>query len=264
MQASYASVQRAWASKFLSSYAMAPLATRTAGIFATRFSVQNLAVQNRSGSAAVVGWGGRLPADATLWKAGQWTNATTTFTDDTADAQSSAATDVPLTTTTNNDGFIVMAQVPFNILSIIVSATVATGAPVYDVAYSIAGGTWTTLTLANLLVAPAYAAAGESLLWFESPGDWAVSEAGHATGIPTGYYAIRVRATTAPTIAPIATQIIPGIIVDSMKAVADSGVASWNYASGERDLPAVCDALAVAISGASDQNHVTAAYRMRG
>lgn len=264
MQASYASVQRAWASKFLSSYAMAPLATRTAGTFATRFAVQNLAVQNRSGSAAIVGWGGRLPTDSILWKAGQYTASGTVYTDDTTDAQSAAATDFPLTTTTNNDGFIVMAQVPFNILSIIVSATVATGAPVYDVAYSIAGGTWTTLTLANLLVAPAYAAAGESLLWFESPGDWAVSEAGHATGIPTGYYAIRARATTAPTIAPIATQIIPGIMLDSMKAVADSGVASWDYGSSERAIPAVCDALAIAISVASDQTHVSANYRMRG
>jgi hypothetical protein len=243
---------------------MAPLADRVAGSYANRFAVQSVQVQNRSGSTATIGWGGRLPADSTLWKAGQYTASGTSYTDDTDDAQDSGATDFALTTTTNNDGFIVLCQIPFNILSIIVSATVSTGSPIYEVAYSVSGGTWTTLTLANLLVAPDFSAAGENLLWWASPGDWAKTASGHATGIPTGYYGLRVRATTAPSQAPVATQIIPGVIADSVKSVGDAGVVNWDYPNSEHTLPPQCDALAIAISVANDQNSVNARYRLRG
>lgn len=259
----YAPVSRAWPSKFLASYTMPPLAGRNAVGFATQFAVQNLTVQNRSGSTAIIGWGGRLPADSTLWKAGQWTQAGTKYTDDTPDAQSAASGDLALTTTTNNDGFIVLSQIPFNLLSLLISQ-ITTGAPVYEVAYSAAGGAWTVLTLANLLVAPGFTATGEQLLWWETPGDWAVTVAGHATGIPTGYYAIRVRATTAPTQAAIASQLVPGVLADSVKTVASDGVVTWSYGSNECLVAPQCDALAVAISVANDQNHVACTYRLRG
>lgn len=261
----YQPVTRAWASKFLPSYAANPLASRNAVGLATMFAVQSLEVQNRSGSVAHVGWGGRLPTDSTLWKAGQWTNGTTTFTDDTTDAQSAGANDfAAMVANTNNDGFIVLAQIPFNILSMIVGTAAAGGAPVYDVAYSAAGGAWTTITLANLLVAPAFAT-GEQLLWWQEPNDWVVTVAGHATGIPTGYYAIRVRATTAPTAtAALLTQLIPGVMVKSIKNVASDGLANFSYGDAECLVPPQCDALAVAISVASDQNYVSAHYRLRG
>ncbi len=260
---SYQPVSRAWGSKFLASYAAAPLASRNAVGLATRFAVQSLKVQNRSGSVAAIGWGGRLPLDETLWKAGQWVNATTTFTDDTTDAQDAGTGDFALTTTTNNDGFIVFSQIPINLLSLIVSQA-TTGSPVYEVSYTVAGGSWATLTLGNLLVAPALAATGEQLLWWENPGDLVVSVSGHGTGVPVGYYGYRVRATTAPSQAALATQIIPGVIMDSIKSVGVDGVASWDYGSGEMTLPPQCDALALAISVASDQNQVTARYRLRG
>jgi len=259
----YASVNRAWPSKFLASYTAPPLASPNTIGLATQFAVQNLTVQNRSGSTAIVGWGGRLPADPTLWKAGQWTQVGTTYTDDTPDAQSAASGDLALTTTTNNDGFVVLSQIPFNVLSIILSQA-TTGAPVYEVAYSAAGGAWTVLTLANLLVAPNWTALGEQLLWWETPGDWAVTVAGHATGIPTGYYAIRVRATTAPTQAAIASQLVPGVLADSVKTVASDAVVTWSYASSECLVAPQCNALAIVISVASDQNHVACTYRLRG
>ncbi len=262
MQAfSYQPVSRAWSSKFLASYAAPCLAERNAVGLAQRFAIQSLQVQNRSGSTAHVGWGGRLPADSTLWKAGQWVDATTTFTDDTTDAQDSGSGDFALTTTTNSDGFIVFSQIPINILSLIVSQA-TTGSPIYEVSYTKAS-TWGTITLANLLVAPALAT-GEQLLWWSNPLDLAVSVAGHGTGVPVGYYGYRVRATTAPSQAALATQIIPGIIADSVKSVGPDGVVSWDYAPGEHPVPPQCDALAIAISVANDQNHVTARYRLRG
>jgi len=260
---SYQPVSRAWGSKFLASYAAAPLASRNAVSLATRFAVQSLQVQNRSGSTATVGWGGRLPADSTLWKAGQWVNATTTFGDDTTDAQDVGTGDFALTTTTNNDGFIVFSQIPINILSLIVSQA-TTGSPAYEVSYTVAGGSWSTITLANLLVAPAFAATGEQLLWWANPGDLAVSVADHGTGVPIGYYGYRVRATTAPSQAALASQIIPGVIADSVKSVGLDGVVSWDYAPGEHPVAPQCDALAIAISVASDQNHVSVSYRLRG
>jgi hypothetical protein len=260
----YAQLDRAWSTKFLSSYTASVLGSRVTGSYANQFAAKKMRMENRSGSAAVIGWGGRLPNDSTLWKAGQWVDASTTFVDDTTDAQDTGTGDFALTTTTNDDGFIVLCQIPFNILSILLSQ-VTTGAPVYEVSYSIAGGTWTALTLANLLVAPDFATTtGEKVIWWEKPGDWAVTEAGHGTDIPTGYYGLLVKATTAPSQAALATQMVPGVIVDSAKNVASNGYIEWDYSPGEKEIPPQCDALACAFSVAADQNYVSGQWRLKG
>ena len=263
----YIQKTRAWGSKFLPNYLDASLlARRELGSFATTFAVKRIEVQNRSGQTCNIGYGGRLPADSTLWKAGAYvTGSPGTYTDDTADAQSSAASDFALSTTTNNDGFIVLCQIPFNVLSALVGQA-ANGSPVWDIEYSKAGGTWTSIG-ANALSLPVYNTTAEHVAWWEIPLDWGVSEAGHATGIPTGYYAIRIRATTAPTVtAALATTLIPGIIVQAVENVADNQYAFWNY-NEEVILPPQCDGLAVVMAGANipnAQNIVSYQYRLRG
>lgn len=258
----YEPLEKSWPSKFLPSQSDSlVMATRPAVGYYSRFVIGEGAIHNRSGSSAVVGIGGRLPVD--LWKAGQWTDATTTYTDDTTDAQDAGTSDFALDTlNTDNDGFIVLSLVPFNIISVVVGTADAGGAPVYDLAYSIAGGTWTTLT--NTFVAPTFGATGEQLIWFADPANWAVTEAGHATGIPTGYYAIRVRATTAPTgTAGLASVLVLGKMFYSTEGIADN--ATWVIPQdGELWLPPQCDAIMPAISVANIQNRATIHYRMTG
>src|SRR5438552_125372 len=50
-------------------------------------------MHNRAGGAIFAGMAVRIPNQ--FWQAGQWTDATTTYTDDTADAQSAAGNDFP-------------------------------------------------------------------------------------------------------------------------------------------------------------------------
>lgn len=257
----YEPISKAWAGKFLTSQAdNLTLAIRNAIGLSTRFVIAEASIQNRSGSTAVVGVGGRYPVD--LWKAGQWVNATTTYTDDTIDAQDAGAGDVALTTLTINNGIIILCKVPFNIVSVMVG-TAATGDAVYDLAYSIAGGTWTTLT--NPYVAPSFAATGEQLIWFEEPTDWAVTVAGHATGIDTGYYAIRVRATTPPSaVAGLGDLMTVGKMFFSTESVTDNIILGIDNNIGELYLPPQCDAICAAISVANPQNRVTLKYRRTG
>lgn len=259
----YESISKSWGTKFLNSQTdNLTLAARNAVGLSTRFVIGSASIQNRSGGTVVAGIGGRFPVS--LWKSGQWTDATTTYTDDTTDAQSAAANDVPLdTVNTNNDGFIVMCQVPFNIVSIKVGTATAGGAPAWDVAYSIAGGTWTTLS--NLYVAPDFTSTGEQLVWFEPPTNWAVSEAAHATGISTGYYAIRIRATTAPTVTQgKATLMVLGMIYHSTESITDNIILDAITNNSELWLPPQCDAICAAISTANIQNRITLNYRMVG
>lgn len=266
----YASRNISWPSKFLASYLdTALVAKRELGSYATTFAVKRLEVQNRSGQPATIGFGGRLKNDPTLWKAGQYvTGAPGTYTDDTTEAQNTTANDFALSTLVNNDGSIVLCQIPFNCLSVIVGTAGAGGAPVWDLEYSQAGGAWASL-FTNAYSQPAFIATGEQLVWWAMPPDWAVTEAGHATGITVGYYGIRLRATTAPTVtAALATQLIPGIMVEATEAIADNAVALWEYQGlAEGLLPPQCDGLAVAMAGAgipNNQNKVSCLYRLRG
>lgn len=257
----YEPISKSWATKFLTSQLDSlVLAARPSNSFSSRFVVKDASIHNRSGSSAVVGVGGRFPVD--LWKAGQWVDATTTFTDDTTDAQDAGTNDFALTTTTNNDGFIVLCKVPFNLIDIVVGTAAAGGTPAFDLAYSIAGGTWSTIS--NAYVHGDLSGTGENLIWFEPPTDWAVSEAGHATGIDTGYYAVRVRATTAPNAtAALATLITLGRMLFTTEGVADNAV--YSLLGGEEVyLPPQCDALMAAISVANSQNRFTGLYKMVG
>jgi len=221
-------------------------------------------LQNRSGGAAHVGLGVRIPT--TLWKAGQWTNATTTYTDDTTDAQDVGANDFALETTTDNDGFIVSSAVKFNAICLDIGTASVTGTPVRTLEYSTGTTTWTAIT--NGIVMPVsggHWTAAETLIWWIPPVDWTVLAAGHGTGVSTGQYAIRVRSTTAPTgTAGLADSMSVHRIYWSLEGLADNNVYEIPLGGMYAPLELNGDALVAAFSTANVQNRVTALVRVRG
>lgn len=259
-QFGYEHISKAWASKFaISQSDSLVLATRPQNSYGTRFILGEFSIHNRSGGAAVVGIGGRFPVD--MWTAGQLT-AGGVYTDDTVDAQDAGANDFALTTTTNNDGFAVFGLVPFSIVSLVVGTAAAGGSPAWDLAYTLADGTWGTIT--NAYVVPLFTSTGEQLIWFEPPTDWAPSVAGHGTGVPVGSYGIRCRATTAPNAtAGLATSMVVGKMLFTTEAVADNDILN-NIGGLEIPLPPQCDAICAAISVANSQNRASVDFRYAG
>lgn len=236
----------------------------------TLFNLEGIAVayaslHNRSGTDNIfVGLGGRIPNR--LWRAGQWVDATTTYTDDTTDAQDAGASDFALETTTNSDGFVILSRVPFNAISINVgTASVDATDPVRAVRYSSSAGTgWTDMTTADLHIfdgAATEMAAGENLIVFNKPLDWGRT-ASLVSTIEDGYYALNVRATTAPdTTAALATAIELWDIHFLFEGLDDNTVAEI--------APAVepfyfqhCDALQPLYSVASAANRTTVQARL--
>ena len=67
----YESINKSWPAKFLTNQNDTQvLATRPQNSYGTRFILGEFSVHNRSGSAAVVGIGGRIPTS--LWSWGFW------------------------------------------------------------------------------------------------------------------------------------------------------------------------------------------------
>ena len=206
-----------------------PVVVGAARVSNQRMLLAGWFIQNRSGGVAVVGIGTHFPAWE--WVAGQWVNDTTTYTDDTTDAQDDDASDFAIETTTASDGHIVAADRPFNIIGYnIGTASVGAGpAPVRDIMYSLADGTWTALPQVYVNpVTGAHWATGERAVIWSEPQDWDVLVAGHGTGVPLGKYGIRIRATTAPSgaglVAALATRLVVGHMLHLIEGLADNGI----------------------------------------
>ena len=212
-----------------------------------RFGLGFGSIQNRTGATIVCGIGGRV--HPTHWKAGQWVNATTTFTDDTVDAQDVGANDFPLETLTANDGFLVASLRPINAICLdIGTAGVGTG-PVRTIEYSIAGGSWAPIT--NALIPPLAAshwAVGEALILWQHPSDLAPMVAGHGTGVPVGWYGYRFRSTTPPgTTAAVANSMSVAEIILPIEGLADNNIYEINP-TGEYYLNNAYDSLVALLS----------------
>ncbi len=166
-----------------------------------------------------------------MWAAGQVT-AAGVYTADTADAQDADTNDFALETTTNGDGFLVSADVPFGVLSLDITTASVTGTPVRVLEYW--NGAWTTLPATQVIVGPVTSAhwvAAETLILFESPVDWVVG--GTGTNVPATRYNIRVRATTAPTgTAGLARRIYVGVVLLSRDALPQDNSYVVNPAKG--------------------------------
>lgn len=277
----YEPVSQAWPTKFLQSHSdNQTLATRPSNSYGTHFVLSEFSVHNRSGGEAIVGIGGRVDAD--LWRFYNWTNANyaagTVLTDDTADAQDTDPGDITLdTVNTNNDGFAIGCDMPFNIVSLMINQASASNT-VWQVYYSIASaGTgfsnnFTEIT--NLYVAPVLSSTGEQLIWFEPPTDWhrvlpataIVNRHGRSNRTVLGHtapsqYLLVVRSTTAPNATAGTANIMTlGRMYFSTAGVADSGILT-NIGGSELHLPAGCDAIAAAISVSAQQSRVDIKYR---
>lgn len=199
-----------------------------------RLVIGSVEVGNSSGSDAPCGFG--LEQQDAMWLAGQWDDsASASYTDDTTDAQDSGADDFALFTLTNDDGFVVQSDREFNIVGITVS-TAEAGSPVYAYKYW-NGSAWTALTT---LAAPDYSGAGDTYLTFLKPHDWAALESSDTPvatdGLTAGKYAILAQATTAPTTAPLATELWAVELIDYVEAVGD-GKSITLLANGEIKMP---------------------------
>lgn len=220
-------------------------------------------IENRSAATVFTGVFGRL--HNRFWIAGQVNAAGTLFTDDTADAQSVATSDFPLEiANSNNSGFIVAARKPFSAITINVGTAGAAGAPAHSLAYSNAAGTgWTTMPANETLVFDASATHftnstnGESIIVWDTPIDWGVTATTLLPGLPSGYYAIQVLATTAPTgTAASATAIELLDLRIEIEGLTDNTL--YEYAPNRSELRFDgCDGCGVFISTADAGNRAT-------
>ena len=228
-----------------------------------RLQLAYFALQNRSGGAANVGIGVRLPL--AIWKAGQWTDATTTYTDDTTDFQDAGTSDAALETTTNNDGFIVSSTKIFNALAINVG-TASVGTPTRTLEYSTGTSTWTAITnYISFAGSGANYATGESIIVWVPPANWAVMAAGHGTGVTVGHYGIRIRATTAPvTTAGVASTMSVHRMYFLTEGLADNNLIDLPMGGMYFPMDPQGEALVSYISTVNNQNRVTALVRARG
>jgi hypothetical protein len=228
-------------------------------------------LHNRSGTTTFAGMAVRIPNG--LWQAGQWTDASTTFTDDTADAQSAAGNDFPIETTTNNDGFVITCQVPFNAVSLdIGSANGGAGATRVMLRSNRAGTAWTTMaanelyvTLPAVTLVTGTTAANEGLIVWDVPEDWGTTtSAAIGTGVPLGQFAVNMRSTTAPTAAASALSLSIYRVYWVTEALADNG--TFEFAPGAMGayFAPEGDALVPMMASADGGNRVTVLVRPRG
>lgn len=225
------------------------------------FQLASFRIQSRSAGAARFGIGVRLSRDS--WKAGQWTHATTTFSDDTTDFQSVTADDAPLETTTNGDGFLVAGRSPFNYIAINGGIAQA-GSPTRVIEYSAGTSTWTTLSVVIQTSTNILGSGTESVFWFQSPTNWVPMTASHGTGVPVGLYGLRIRATTAPSTAAVAATISVSRLHFVHRTVAADGIFEMSFPTSPAILDPHGDALVCATSDPTIGHMVTATYRTRG
>ncbi|MDH5666554.1 MAG: hypothetical protein OEY86_00905 [Nitrospira sp.] len=282
----YESASKSWPSKFLYSNSdLITMGVRPSNSYGTHFVIGEFSVHNRSGSTVTAGVGGRI--QPSLWRFYFWDEseyaAGSALIDDTTDAQSTAAGDVNLDTVgTNNDGFAIGCDAPFNIVSLNVSQ-ISDASTVWAVYYSVvSAGTgfsnnFTALT--NLHVAPSFGTGktGEQLIWFDAPPDWhrvtsssaIINRHGRSDKQALGYsapgeYLLVVKSTTAPdTTRGQITQAMLGNIVMTQANVLTNQTLT-NIGGAEIHLPAACDAVCAAISTANVQNRCDMKWRYSG
>lgn len=183
-------------------------------------SIMRVYLYNGSGSTVAQCLAGLFPDSA--WEAGQWVDATTTYTADTTDAQDAGTNDFPINTTTINDGHIIGCDYAFGLVSYDMT-TATVGAAIEGVIEYWNGAAWTALAAAQMLVdiprtAGTQWAAGELIIMFDPPVDWAVG--GTGTGVSATRYNLRYRSSAAGTTAGLARRIYVGIPITAWPTVA--------------------------------------------
>ena len=219
---------------------------------------------NRSGGAAYVGLGVRIPNH--YWIAGQWDDSGgPSYISDTADAQDRDADDFALETLTINDGFVVASRVSFNaiLIDVTTASALAVGDPVRAARYSDSAGTgWSALTtILHTAAAVEYSTSAETVIAWDVPTDW-----GLTTGlveIPNGYYAVNVRATTTPDTTAGLANSLSLYRFYFLESIANNATKEMNFSPAEAWMP-YGDAVSSFFSTANASNRVTALLRPRG
>jgi len=183
-------------------------------------------IQNRSAdtvSACIAGF-----FSDTEWIAGQWTDATTTQTDDTTDAQDAGTNDFPINTTTISDGHIIGCTYPFGIVSYDMT-TATIGAALEGVIEYWNGTAWTAIPAVGMgvdipRVAGVQWATGELIIMFDPPIDWALG--GTGTNVSATRYNLRYRSSAAGTTAGLARRIYVGVPLSMWISLATNTEAS--------------------------------------
>lgn len=191
---------------------------------------------NSSGADASMGWGYSIVDDD--WKAGLWDDsADPAYIDDTTDAQDAGTGDFALgSDTVANDGFAVQAKVFPNVIRIDIGTAEVGTASVAEYTYW-NGSSWGTLAT---IETPDFTTTGDQYLVALTPLDAALLASGDTPvdteGMTAGYYAVRVRFTTAAgTSAPIADELSLVHLLDYIEKVAD-GTASVETTEEEGTL----------------------------
>jgi hypothetical protein len=215
-------------------------------------------LQNRSGAAMDMGVGVRLSATSDNgFKFGTLVAlADPQLTD--ASVAIAAGTAQNIFTTTVNNGFLVQAKSRFSLIGLTISQ-VQTGAPVYAYEYW-NGSAWTALP--DMIATPVYTSTTDIWIVFSPPRDW-VTGGDATTGVSSGYYAVRVRATTAPGQIVKANAIWVAKFLHFQADVASNGCLSL-VASYDLGAPIVLDALEGILpyfETATAANLVTARYQ---
>jgi len=194
----------------------------TAGLAIAVDSPQIMRVYAQNYSAGTVSMclAGFFPDSS--WTAGQWVAVGTTLTDDTTDAQDAGTNDFPINTTTINDGHIIGCDYPFGLISYDMT-TATIGAALEGILEYWNGVAWIPLAATQMLVdipraAGIQWAAGELIVMFNPPLDWAVG--GTGTGVSATKYNLRYSSSAAGTTAGLARRIYVGIPITSWKAIA--------------------------------------------
>lgn len=191
---------------------------------------------NGSASTVAACLAGMFPDSA--WEAGQWVDATTTYTEDTVDAQDADTNDFPINTTTINDGHIIGCDYPFGLVSYDMTTATVGAALAGVIEYW--NGAWTALPAVSMLVdiprsAGTQWALGELIIMFDPPLDWA--KGGTGTGVNATRYNLRYRSSAAGTTAGLARRLYVGVPITSFGTILTKAEASRVYTEDGIEVP---------------------------
>lgn len=197
---------------------LSPLAVGSSTAARRRLFVRYGYMFNAAGAAVKCGLGPKLAT--TKYECGQITSAGV-YTSDTTDFIDAGASDFAVSTTTDNTGCILAASEKWNLAQIVVGAAEGGVAGTYALSYW-NGASWAALT-SYLIDTPSWAAAATTYLTFAPPSDWATggqTDAAADISALSGKYAIKVKATTAPTVS--GAQITSGLLarLERMQTIA--------------------------------------------
>ena len=192
----------------------------SAGVTVPGSQIMRAYLQNLSAGTVSMCIAGLFPDSA--WTAGQWVAVGTTLTDDTTDAQDAGTNDFPINTTTINDGHIIGCTYPFGLVSYDMT-TATIGAALEGIIEYWNGTAWTAIAATGMhvdipRVAGVQWAAGELIIMFDPPIDWAVG--GTGTGVSATKYNLRYASSAAGTTAGLARRIYVGVPITAWRNIA--------------------------------------------